>query len=144
MSIGINVLFKVVEQVARVLGEGFDKEIIEAHHRNKKDAPSGTAKRLAEIIAAVGGEDLSTVGVYGRKGVTTRGRKEIGIHAVRGGSIVGEHTVLFAGNGERLEIIHRAESRQIFAQGAILAAKFIAKREKGLFDLQDALGIKEL
>ncbi|RLE08797.1 4-hydroxy-tetrahydrodipicolinate reductase [Candidatus Aerophobetes bacterium] len=143
MSIGINVLFRVVEEVSRALGKEFDKEIIEAHHRNKKDAPSGTAKKIAEIIAKAAGENLSQVGVYGRKGLTgKRSEKEIGIHAVRGGSIVGDHTVLFAGEGERLEIIHRAESRQIFAQGAIMAAKFISKQQKGLFDLQDALGLR--
>jgi len=144
MSIGINVLFKVVEQITKALGADFDKEIIEAHHRNKKDAPSGTAKRIAEVIARAEGENLSRVGIYGRKGVIGgRSRKEIGIHAVRGGSVVGDHTVLFAGEGERLEIIHRAESRQIFARGAILSAKFISKEKKGLFDLQDALGLRK-
>jgi len=144
MSIAINVLFKVVEQITQALGVDFDKEVIEAHHRNKRDAPSGTAKRIAEIIARAEGENLSRVGVYGRKGVIGgRSREEIGIHAVRGGSIVGDHTVLFAGEGERLEIIHRAESRQIFARGAILSAKFISKQKKGLFNLQDALGLRK-
>ncbi|MEA3485380.1 MAG: 4-hydroxy-tetrahydrodipicolinate reductase [Candidatus Aerophobetes bacterium] len=143
MSIGINVLFKVVEEVSQVLGKNFDKEIVEVHHHNKKDAPSGTAKRIAQIIAQTEGKDLSRVGVYGRKGIGKgRSKEEIGIHAIRGGSIVGEHTVVFAGEGERLEITHRAESRQIFAQGAILGAKFISKQKKGLYDLQDALGIK--
>jgi 4-hydroxy-tetrahydrodipicolinate reductase len=143
MSIGINVLFKVVEEVSQVLGKNFDKEIVEVHHRNKKDAPSGTAKRIAQIIAQAEGKDLSRVGVYGRKGIGKgRNKGEIGIHAVRGGSVVGEHTVVFAGEGERLEITHRAESRQIFAEGAILGAKFISKQKKGLYNLQDALGIK--
>jgi len=143
MSIGINLLFKVVEKITKAIGKDFDKEIVEVHHRNKKDAPSGTARRIAQIIAKAEGEDLSRVGVYGRKGLGKgRSKKEIGIHAIRGGSVVGEHTVLFAGEGERLEITHRAESRQIFAQGAILGAKFISKQKKGLYDLQDALGIK--
>jgi len=144
MSIGINILFKVVEEISRVLGKDFDKEIVEVHHRNKKDAPSGTAKRIAQIIARAEGKDLSRVGVYERKGLGKgRSEEEIGIHAVRGGSVVGDHTVLFAGKGERLEVTHRAESRQIFAQGAVLGAKFISKQKKGLYDLQDALGIKE-
>jgi len=143
MSIGINLLFKLVQIAAKTLGKEFDKEVIEAHHRKKKDAPSGTAKRIAQILAQTEGEKLDQVEVFGRQGITGERRKEeIGIHAVRGGSIVGDHTVLFAGEGERLEITHRAESRKIFARGAILSAKFIAQKKAGLYDLQDVLGIK--
>jgi len=143
MSIGINLLFKLVQITAKTLGKEFDKEVIEAHHRRKKDAPSGTAKRIAQILAQTEGKKLDQVGVFGRQGITGKRRKEeIGIHAVRGGSIVGDHTVLFAGEGERLEITHRAESRKIFARGAILSAKFIAQKKAGLYDLQDVLGIK--
>lgn len=144
MSVGINLLYNIVKQITKILGENFDKEIIERHHRNKKDAPSGTAQKIAQIIAEVEGRDLSQVGVYGRQGMKKeiRSRKEIGIHAIRGGSIVGEHTVLFAGEEERLEITHIAESRGIFARGAILAAKFLVRKKKGLYDLQDVLGLK--
>jgi len=144
MSVGINLFYKIVEETARVLGEDFDAEIIEIHHRNKADAPSGTAKKFAQIIARTKEADLTKVGVYGRKGAREiRSRDEIGIHAVRGGSVIGDHMVLFAGPGERLEIIHRAESRAIFARGAILAANFIVDKEKGLYDLQDVLGLKK-
>ncbi len=145
MSIGINLLYNIVEEVTRTLGENFDKEIIEIHHRNKKDAPSGTAKRIAQIIADAEGKVLSDVGIYGRKGISKeiRSKEEVGVHAVRGGNVVGEHTVLFMGKEERLEITHRAESRSIFAEGAILAAKFLAQKEKGLYDLQDVLGLRK-
>jgi len=145
MSVGINLMYNLVRQAAGVLqGKNFDQEIIELHHRQKKDAPSGTAKKIAGIIAKQAGKDLSESGVYGRRGITgERRQEEIGIHSVRGGTVVGEHTVIFAGNGERLEITHRAESRCIFALGAILAAQFITQKEKGLYDLQDALGIRE-
>jgi len=139
MSIGINILFKLIKEITRISGEEFDIEIIEMHHRGKKDAPSGTAREIAEIIAKTKGKDLSQIGVYGREGLKERTKEEIGIHAVRGGSIVGEHTVIFAGEGERLEITHRAESRQIFAQGAIRGAEFIIRQKKGLYTLQDAL-----
>ncbi len=143
MGRGINLLFALVEKIARILPD-FDKEIVEAHHNLKKDAPSGTAYRIAQILAEVEGKDLSQLAVHGRKGmVGRRKRNEIGIHSIRGGSIVGDHTVIFAGEGERLEITHRAESRKIFARGALLAAKFIADKEPGLYDLQDALGIKK-
>jgi len=144
MSIGINLLYNIIRQVTRILGEDFDKEVIEIHHRNKKDAPSGTAQRIAQIIAEADGRRLSQVGVYGRKGIKkeTRSKEEIGIHAIRGGSVVGEHIIIFAGEEERLEITHRAESRGIFAQGAILAAKFLVQKKKGLYDLQDVLGLK--
>jgi len=143
MSIGINLLFNIVEEITHLLGEGFDKEIIELHHRHKKDAPSGTAKKIAQIIAEAGGKKLSEVGVYGRRGETgQRSKEEIGIHAVRGGTIVGEHKIIFAGNEEELEITHRAESRYIFARGALFGAKFIAKQKNGLYTLQDALKIR--
>jgi 4-hydroxy-tetrahydrodipicolinate reductase len=143
MSVGINLFYKMIEETASVLGEDFDAEIIEIHHRNKKDAPSGTAKKIAQIIARTKDKDLAKIGVYGRKGVREiRLPDEIGIHAVRGGSVIGDHMVLFAGPEERLEIIHRAESRGIFARGAILAAKFIAGQKAGLYDLQDVLGLK--
>ena len=144
MSLGINLLYNIVEQITKILGEDFDKEIVEIHHRKKRDAPSGTAQRIAEIIAKVEGRNLSRVGIYGRKGVKReiRSKEEIGIHAIRGGSVVGEHTVLFAGEDERLEIIHKAESRGIFAQGAIMAAKFLVSKKQGLYDLQDVLGLK--
>jgi len=143
MSLGINLLFVLVREVATVLGD-FDKEIVEAHHRLKQDSPSGTARKIAEILAEVEGKDLSQVALYGRKGITRGRRKdEIGIHSIRGGTIVGDHTVIFAGEGERLEITHRAESRVIFARGALIGAKFLIKKDKGLYDLQDVLGIKK-
>lgn len=144
MSVGINLLYKMVEEATRVLGEDFDAEIIEIHHRNKADAPSGTAKKIAQIIARTKDTNLAKIGVYGRKGEREiRSPDEIGIHAVRGGSVIGDHIVLFAGAGERLEIIHRAESRAIFVRGAILAAKFIMDKETGLYDLQDVLGLRK-
>lgn len=143
MSIGINLLFKLVQISAKTLGKEFDKEVVEVHHRRKKDAPSGTAKRIAQILAQVEEQRLDQVGVFGREGtIGERRKEEIGIHAVRGGSVVGDHTVIFAGEGERLEIAHRAESRKIFARGAVLATKFIAQKKIGLYDLQDVLGIK--
>ena len=145
MSVGINLMYNLVRKTSEILrGKNFDQEIIELHHRQKKDAPSGTAKKIAEIIAQQAGKDLSESEVYGRRGIVgERREEEIGIHSVRGGTVVGEHTVIFAGNGERLEITHRAESRRIFALGAILAVRFITHKEKGLYDLQDALGIKK-
>lgn len=145
MSVGINLMYNLVKQASQILqGKKFDHEIIELHHRLKKDAPSGTAKKIAEIIAEATGKDLSENLVYGRQGITgERTEQEIGIHSVRGGTAVGEHTVVFAGNGERLEITHRADSRRIYALGAVLAAQFITGKEKGLYDLQDALKVKE-
>ena len=140
MSVGVNLLFKLTEEAASALGKGYDVEIIEAHHHFKKDAPSGTAKRLAEIIARAKGADLSKTGVYGRSGlVGPRPEEEIGIHAVRAGDIVGEHTVIFAGTGERIELIHRATSRDTFVSGALKAAKFITGKPAGLYSMQDAL-----
>jgi 4-hydroxy-tetrahydrodipicolinate reductase len=143
MSVGVNLMFKVVENIARVLNDGYDVEIVEAHHRLKKDAPSGTALKLAQVIAQALGRDLEKVGVYGRKGITgERTKDEIGIMAVRAGDIVGEHTVTFCGIGERLEIIHRAHNRDNFAKGAVRAAQWIVAQPPGLYDMQDVLGLK--
>jgi 4-hydroxy-tetrahydrodipicolinate reductase len=135
-SVGVNVFFKVLREAARYLGE-MDVEIIEAHHNQKKDAPSGTAKKAAEVISeALEGKEY----VYGREGLAPRGR-EIGIHAVRGGDIVGDHTVLFAGDGERIEIKHQAHSRQAFAGGAVKAAVWIASANPGIYTMEDILGL---
>ncbi len=143
MSVGVNLMFKVVENIARVLQEGYDVEIVEAHHRLKKDAPSGTALKLAQVIAQALGRDLEKVGVYGRKGITgERTKEEIGIMTVRAGDIVGEHTVTFCGIGERLEVIHRAHNRDNFARGAVRAAQWIVAQPPGLYDMQDVLGLK--
>jgi 4-hydroxy-tetrahydrodipicolinate reductase len=143
MSIGVNLCFKLTELAAQVLGDEVDIEVIEAHHRNKIDAPSGTAVRLGEILADTLGRDLKTCAVYGREGRTgVRDRKTIGFETIRAGDIVGDHTVLFAGSGERIEITHRASSRATFATGALRAAAWIAQREPGVFDMQDVLGLK--
>jgi 4-hydroxy-tetrahydrodipicolinate reductase len=145
MSVGVNLMFKVVENIAKVLTEGYDVEIVEAHHRLKKDAPSGTALKLAQVIAQALGRDLDKVGVYGRKGITgERTTDEIGIMTVRAGDIVGEHTVTFCGIGERLEVIHRAHNRDNFARGAVRAAQWIVDQPMGLYDMQDVLGLKGL
>jgi len=137
MSVGVNLMFKVVEQIAH------DVEIVEAHHRLKKDAPSGTALKLAQIIAQALGRDLDKVGVYGRHGFTgERTKEEIGIMTVRAGDIVGEHTVTFCGIGERLEVIHRAHNRDNFARGAVRAAQWIVAQPPGLYDMQDVLGLR--
>lgn len=143
MAVGVNVFFKIIKDVAALIGD-YDVEIIEAHHRHKKDSPSGTAVRAAEIIAEELNRDLDEVGVYGRKGIVgERTDEEIGIHAVRGGDIVGDHTVLFAGEGERLEIVHRAHSRQSFVSGVIKALRYVGTAEKGsISDMGDVLGIK--
>lgn len=143
MSVGVNVMFRIVQEVAQVMGPEYDIEIFEAHHRLKKDSPSGTAVRLGELIAKVMGRDFGKVGVYGRKGmVGERTREEIGMQVIRAGDIVGEHTVLFGGIGERLEIIHRAHSRDNFARGAIRAALWVMSQPNGLYDMQDVLGLK--
>lgn len=140
MSVGINVVFRLIEMAARALGEDVDVEVIEAHHRHKIDAPSGTAVRMGEILAGALGRDLEKDAVYGRRGVTgERDRRAIGFSAVRGGDIVGDHTVLYAGTGERIEITHRAQSRANFAQGALRAARFLAQQPRGLFDMQDVI-----
>ncbi len=142
MSVGMNVMFRIVQEIARVLGPEYDVEIIEAHHRMKKDAPSGTALRLGELIAGSTGREWNDVGVYGRKGmVGERTREEIGMQVIRAGDIVGEHTVLFGGIGERLEIIHRAHSRDNFARGAVRAARWVVDQPNGLYDMQDVLGL---
>lgn len=143
MSVGVNVLFRIVQEVAKVLGPDYDVEILEAHHRLKKDSPSGTAVKLGELIAKAVGKDFGRVGVYGRKGmVGERTKEEIGMQVIRAGDIVGEHTVLFGGIGERLEITHRAHSRDNFARGAIRAAIWVVNQPNGLYDMQDVLGLK--
>jgi 4-hydroxy-tetrahydrodipicolinate reductase len=143
MSVGVNVLFKVLDLVAGILGDDYDVEIVESHHNLKKDAPSGTAMKMAQIIAARLGRDLDQVGVYERKGmIGERTKKEIGIQTLRGGDIVGEHTVMFVTGGERLELIHRAHSRDNFARGAVRAAKWIVAQPKGFYDMQDVLGLR--
>ncbi len=145
MSVGVNLALKLLDMAARVLDEEFDIEIVEAHHRHKVDAPSGTALRMGEVIASALGRDLKTCAVYGREGVTgERDARTIGFATMRGGDIVGDHTVMFAGIGERLEITHKASSRMTFALGALRAARFLALRSAsgGLFDMQDVLGLK--
>ncbi len=143
MSIGVNLCFRLVEMAARVLGEEVDIEIIEAHHRHKVDAPSGTALRFGEVIAAVLNRDLSQDAVYGRQGHTgARQRRTIGFETIRAGDIVGEHTVMFAAEGERVEITHKASSRMTFARGAVLAAQWLAGRSRGLYDMQDVLALR--
>ena len=143
MSVGVNLTFKLAELAARVLKEDFDVEIIESHHRYKIDAPSGTALRLGEVIAAALGRDLTKDAVYGREGVSgERKSSTIGFATVRGGDIVGDHTALFAGIGERVEITHKAASRATFALGALRAARFLIGKKTGLYDMQDVLGLK--
>ncbi len=143
MSVGVNLLINLVQSAAKVLSEGYDIEIIEAHHRHKVDAPSGTALRLGEAAASALGRDLSQCAVYGREGVTgERDPSTIGFATVRGGDVVGDHTVLFAGIGERVELTHKASSRATFALGALRAAKFLADKKSGLFDMQDVLGLR--
>ena len=144
MSVGVNVMFKIVQEVTQVLGPEYDIEIFEAHHRLKKDSPSGTAAKLGELIAKASGRDFGQVGVYGRKGmVGERTKEEIGMQVIRAGDIVGEHTVLFGGIGERLEIIHRAHNRDNFARGAVRAALWVVNQPNGLYDMQDVLGLKK-
>jgi 4-hydroxy-tetrahydrodipicolinate reductase len=143
MSVGVNLVFKLLETASRVLAEGYDIEIVEAHHRHKVDAPSGTALGMGEVIARTLGRDLSKVAVYGREGVTgERDPSTIGFSTMRGGDIVGDHTVLFAGTGERVEITHKASSRATFALGALRAARFLQANPAGLYDMQDVLGLK--
>lgn len=143
MSAGVNVVFKLLDMAARALSEGYDIEIIEAHHRHKVDAPSGTALQMGEVVARALGRDLASCAVYGREGVTgERDRATIGFSSVRGGDIVGDHTVLFAGTGERIEITHRSASRATYAQGSLRAARFVADKRRGLFDMQDVLGLR--
>ena len=143
MSVGVNLLFKLAGEAAAILGDDYDVEITEAHHRFKKDAPSGTANRLAEIIADALDRNLGEQARYGRHGLTgERTQKEIGIHALRIGDVVGEHTVSFGTIGERVELVHKAQSRDAFAKGALRAARFVCNARPGLYDMQDVLGLK--
>jgi len=143
MSVGVNVTFKLLEIAAKVLNQGYDIEIIEAHHRHKIDAPSGTALRMGEVIADGLGRDLKKVAIYGREGVTGERQDEtIGFSTIRAGDIVGEHTAMFAGAGERVEITHKASSRMTFAMGAVRAVRFLQDKSKGLFDMQDVLSLR--
>ncbi len=142
MSVGVNVTLKLLDMAARALSTGFDIEIIEAHHRHKVDAPSGTALKMGEVVANALGRDLKTCAIYGREGVTgERDPSTIGFATVRGGDIVGDHTVLFAGTGERIEITHKSSSRATYAQGSLRAVRFLAGQSKGLFDMFDVLGL---
>lgn len=144
MSIGVNLCFKLLDIASRVLGDDVDIEIIEAHHRHKVDAPSGTALRMGEVIAAALGRDLSEVAVFGREGHTgARARQTIGFETIRAGDVVGEHSVWFAADGERIEIAHKASNRMTFARGAARAARWIAGRKSGQFDMQDVLGLRD-
>lgn len=143
MSVGVNVVLSLLDMAARTLGEGYDVEILEAHHRYKVDAPSGTALRMGEVVAAALGRDLAVDAVYGREGVTgERKAATIGFATVRAGDIVGDHTVMFAGIGERVEITHKASSRATFAMGALRAARFLGGKSSGLYDMQDVLGLR--
>ncbi len=142
-STGVNTLFWLTRKAAEILGPGFDLEIVEMHHRLKRDAPSGTAKTLAEILAEVRKQQLEKVARYGRSGIVgERTSAEIGLHSVRGGDVVGDHTVIFAGLGERLELTHKASTRETFANGALRAALWVVKQKPGLYDMQDVLGLK--
>ena len=142
MSVGVNLCLKLLDTAARILGDGVDVEVIEAHHRHKVDAPSGTAIRMGEVIAHALGRDLADCAVYGREGITgARDRKTIGFETIRAGDIVGDHTVLFAGEGERVEITHKASSRMTFANGAVRAAVWLQQQPAGLYDMQDVLGL---
>jgi 4-hydroxy-tetrahydrodipicolinate reductase len=143
MSVGVNVMFRIAAEMAKILGMDYDMEILEVHHKHKKDAPSGTAMRLAQILAETVGRDLEKVAIYERKGLIGERRDdEIGIQSWRAGDITGEHTVMFGGIGERLELIHRAHNRDNFAKGALRAATWVTKQPAGLYDMQDVLGLK--
>ncbi|UZD66488.1 4-hydroxy-tetrahydrodipicolinate reductase [Marinobacter sp. AN1] len=144
MSVGINVMLDLLHKAATVLGDDYDVEIIETHHRHKKDAPSGTALRLGEVVADALGRDLRECAVYGREGFTgERSQKEIGFETIRAGDVVGDHTVLFATMGERIELTHKASSRMTFAKGAVRAARWLQGKPAGLYDMQDVLGLKD-
>jgi 4-hydroxy-tetrahydrodipicolinate reductase len=143
MAIGVNAVFKLLDVAARILDEGYDIEVIEAHHRHKVDAPSGTALRMGEVVAAALGRSLDACAIYGRAGHTgERPATQIGFSTIRGGDIVGDHTVLFAGTGERIEITHKSASRMSYALGSLRAARFLQGRKNGLFDMQDVLGLR--
>ena len=142
-AVGVNVVFRLAQTAAKALGDSYDVEIIEAHHRQKVDAPSGTALMLRKLVASALGRDLDQVASHGREGdVGARPAKEIGFHAIRGGDIVGEHTVVFAGTGERVEVAVRSQSRMTYAHGALRAVKFLQGKKNGLYDMQDVLGLK--
>ena len=143
MAVGVNVVFKLLDMAARIMNQGYDIEVLEAHHRMKIDAPSGTALRMGEVVAAALGRDLEECAIYGREGVTgERDPSTIGFATVRGGDIVGDHTVMFCGIGERVEITHKASSRMPYALGSLRAARFMAGHKNGLFDMQDVLGLR--
>lgn len=143
MSVGVNVVFKLLDTASRILSEGYDIEIVEAHHKHKIDAPSGTALRMGEVVAQALGRDLKSCAVYGREGVTgERDPSTIGFATVRGGDIVGDHTVMYCGTGERVEISHKAGSRMPYALGSLRAARFLEGKDSGLFDMQDVLGLR--
>ena len=143
MSVGVNVTLKLLQMAAKALSTGYDIEIIEAHHRHKVDAPSGTALKMGEVIAEAIGRDLKTCAVYAREGVTgERDPSTIGFSTIRGGDIVGDHTVLFAGTGERIEITHKSASRATYAQGSLRAVRFLADKRNGLYDMFDVLGLR--
>ncbi len=142
MSVGVNLVYRLLETAARTLGDDVDIEIVEAHHRHKKDAPSGTALRMGRVVADTLGRNLDDCAVYGRQGISdVRDRKTIGFETIRAGDIVGEHTVMFCADGERVEITHKASSRLTFARGAVRAAHWVAKRAPGLYDMRDVLGL---
>lgn len=142
MSVGVNVMLKLLETAARALNQGFDIEVIEAHHRHKVDAPSGTALAMGEVVAKTLGRDLKDCAVYGREGITgERDPSTIGFATIRGGDIIGDHTVLFAGTGERIEVTHKSSSRVVYAQGSLRAARFLATKTHGLFGMDEVLGI---
>lgn len=143
MSVGVNACFKLLKETAKILGPDFDVEIVELHHNKKKDSPSGTAVRMGEVVAEALGRDYNQVANFHREGMCgERNPEEIGMQTVRGGDIVGEHTVYFIGMGERIEISHRAMSRDMFARGAVRAAAWLAAKEQGMYDMQDVLGLK--
>jgi len=143
MSVGVNVCFKILKDIAKTLGDDFDVEIVEAHHRLKKDAPSGTAVRMGEVVAEALGRDYNKVANFHREGITgERTREEIGMQTIRGGDIIGEHTVYFIGMGERIELSHRAMTRDMFSRGSVRAAKWVVSQKPGLYDMQDVLGLK--
>ncbi len=143
MSVGVNVCFKILKDIAKTLGDDFDVEIVEAHHRLKQDAPSGTAVRMGEVVAEALGRDYNKVANFHREGITgERTHDEIGMQTIRGGDIVGEHTVYFIGMGERIELSHRAMTRDMFSNGAVRAAKWVVSQKPGLYDMQDVLGLR--
>jgi 4-hydroxy-tetrahydrodipicolinate reductase len=142
-SVGVNTLFWMTQKAAEILGEDYDLEVIEMHHHHKKDAPSGTARRLGEILAKARGLDYDTQTAHGREGlIGARPKDEIGMHSLRGGDVVGDHTVIYATNGERVELSHKASSRDAFAKGALRAAQWLGDRPNGLYDMQDVLGLR--